>query len=376
MHNILHGDCLEVMETFSDNHFTSIVTDPPYGLKFMGKKWDHGVPGFDFWKEMLRICKPGAIVLAFGGSRTYHRLACAIEDAGWEIRDCLMWLYGSGFPKSHNNFGLEGYGTALKPAYEPIIMAMKPLDGTFAQNVEKWGLGGLNIDESRVETNDNWKRINRIEIGLNGEYLKGKKPIPRFSNPQGRWPANILLDEEAAKQLDEQSGVLKSGKVKPLDNKSKNSIYSSRKKANINNFESTSGGASRFFYCAKASPSERNEGLDHLPIGQSIGGGGTNNTEDDVCEKYGSIKHPSKNFHPTVKPLKLMKYLINLIMPPENGLLLDPFAGSGSTILAAKQLGFEAIGIEREAEYVKIAEARLEASKTEDDSQLELFKID
>lgn len=373
MHNILHGDCLEVMETFSDNHFTSIVTDPPYGLKFMGKKWDHGVPGFDFWKEMLRICKPGSFLLAFGGSRTYHRLACAIEDAGWEIRDCLMWLYGSGFPKSHNNFGIEGYGTALKPAHEPIIMGMKPLDGTFAQNVKKWGLGGLNIDGSRISHNEKSKLVRR---NSKDKFWIGKKRITTLDLNKGRWPANILLNEESAKQLDEQSGVLKSGKVKPLDNKSKNSIYSSRKKANINNFESTSGGASRFFYCAKASPSERNEGLDHLPIGQSIGGGGTNNTEDDVCEKYGSIKHPSKNFHPTVKPLKLMKYLINLIMPPENGLLLDPFAGSGSTILAAKQLGFEAIGIEREAKYVKIAEARLEASKTEDDSQLELFKID
>lgn len=124
---IIHGDCLEIMRTFADNHFTSILTDPPYGLRFMNKAWDRSVPGKEFWTEALRICKPGSIMLCFGGTRTYHRLTCAIEDAGWKIRDCLMWLYGSGFPKSHNHFGFEGYGTALKPAYEPIIMAMKPI---------------------------------------------------------------------------------------------------------------------------------------------------------------------------------------------------------------------------------------------------------
>src|SRR5277367_785599 len=148
----IQGDCLEVMKAYPENHFSGILTDPPYGLKFMGKEWDHSVPGVPFWQEALRVCKPGAMMLCFGGCRTHHRLMCAIEDAGWEIRDCLMWIYGSGFPKSYNKFGIEGYGTALKPAYEPILLCMKPLEGTFAQNAEKWGQGGINIDGCRVST--------------------------------------------------------------------------------------------------------------------------------------------------------------------------------------------------------------------------------
>lgn len=134
---IIHGDCLEVMKSFPDNHFSAIVTDPPYGLSFMNKEWDHRIPGIEYWKECFRVTKPGGHLLAMGGSRTFHRVACAIEDAGFEARDCIMWIYGSGFPKSHNKFGCEGYGTALKPAYEPIIVSMKPCDGTFAQNYER-----------------------------------------------------------------------------------------------------------------------------------------------------------------------------------------------------------------------------------------------
>lgn len=332
---IIHGDCLEIMRSMEDNSINFIVTDPPYGLKFMGKGWDHCIPGVEFWREALRICKPGSFLLAFGGTRTYHRLTCAIEDAGWEIRDCIMWIYGSGFPKSHNHFGIEGYGTALKPAHEPIIMAMKPIEGTFKQNAEKWGQAGINIDESRIPTNGEkidgpleyfnehegyqrpWKE--------NKELVKERKQLAYDkANSKGRWPANVIFDEEAGVILDEQSGD-----------------------------------ASRFFYCAKASSSERNAGLEGLELKQTVGGGGLNNTEDDVCGKYGSIKARAQNHHPTVKPLKLMEYLIKLIAPPGNPILLDPFCGSGSTLVAAQQLGIKTIGIEKEQEYVDIAQGRV-----------------
>jgi site-specific DNA-methyltransferase (adenine-specific) len=341
MQNIELGDCLDVMRTMEDNCVSAIITDPPYGLSFMNKGWDHTVPGVEYWQEMLRISKPGAHLLAMGGTRTFHRLTCAIEDAGWEIRDCLMWIYGSGFPKSHNHFGIEGYGTAVKPAYEPIIMAMKPCDGTFKQNAEKWGQAGINIDGCRIGTDT-------ILTNGMGSMATACPNVPKSVDfvgkcHIGRWPANVIFDEEAADTLDEQSGILSGPKKERVERKGE--------------------GASRFFYCAKASSSERNEGLDCLPIGQTIGGGGINNTEDNVCGKYGSIKAAAKNYHPTVKPLKLMEYLIKLIMPPDNGILLDPFAGSGTTILAAKRLGFSAVGIEKEEEYVKIAKARLNAEK-------------
>lgn len=284
---IFHADCLEKMKEFPSNYFSAIITDPPYGLKFMGKEWDYGIPGYPYWKHALRICKPGSFLLAFGGTRTFHRLTCAIEEAGWEIRDCLMWLYGTGFPKSHNNFGLEGYGTALKPAWEPIIMAMKPCEGTFKQNAEKWGQAGINIDECRIGTTRNVPASHskcKHGISMVGLGNGSKNEL----NPNiGRWPANLILDEEACDVF---------------------------------------GGASRFFYCAKASSDERNK----------------------------------ENNHPTVKPIKLMEYLIKLVMPPSPSVLLDPFTGSGTTLLAAKNLGFEAIGIEINSEYVQIARKRLE----------------
>lgn len=338
---IIHGDCLEVMTQYPDNHFSAMVTDPPYGLKFMGKQWDHGIPGVEFWQEALRVAKPGSFLLAFGGTRTFHRLTCSIEDAGWEIRDCLMWLYGSGFPKSHNHFGIDGYGTALKPAWEPIIMAMKPCDGTFAQNAEKWGVAGINIDVARIE---------------------GK-----------RWPANILFDESSAAMLDEQSGISKSPKSgirKASSEFGQNSGWNDHK--NIDTFRlghNDSGGASRFFYCAKASSSERNEGCGDLPLKEKK----TLNDyaspgEGRTASKSGA---PCKNNHPTVKPLKLMEYLIKLVMPPKDGILLDPFAGSGTTIVAAKNLGYEAVGIELEQEYCEIANKRIESVKNE--QQLALF---
>ena len=320
---IIRGDCLDVMKIFPDNHFSCIVTDPPYGLNFMGKKWDSAPPNTDIWKEALRVCKPGSHFLAFGGTRTHHHLMLAIEEAGWEIRDCIIWIYGSGFPKSHNHFGFEGYGTALKPSHEPIIVAMKPLNGTFVQNAEKWGVAGLNIDGCRIEGIPRTTHSDGNYKGSGNDIYSSGLTTGYYSNgSSGRWPANVIFDEEAGTMLDEQ---------------------------NV--------GASRFFYCAKASASERNKGLEGMQLRET---GIKNDSGRGFSESDPYAKRLSYNHHPTVKPLKLMEYLIKLVTPPSGGILLDPFAGSGSTILAAKNLDIIAIGIEKESEYCDIAKKRLE----------------
>lgn len=365
---IICGDCLEEMRKMEDNSINAIVTDPPYGLSFMGKGWDYAVPNSDYWKECWRISKPGSFLIAMGGTRTFHRLTCAIENAGFEIRDCISWLYGSGFPKSHNNFGLEGYGTALKPAWEPCIVAMKPLDGTFKQNAERWGQAGINIDGCRIETDENRSRPFGPQNNAN-TYSRGWNGVKTESHPKGRWPANVLFDEEAAKMMDEQSGISKSiysDTMQPIKTSKgcKGGAYGNPEALRPDGHEksdrfvrggfSDSGGASRFFYCAKASSKERNEGLCELPskevhrFGKGIGEG-----------KDPNAPAIDKNNHPTVKPLKLMEYLIKLVMPPKDGILLDPFAGSGTTILAAYKLGLKAIGIEKQPEYAEIAKKRL-----------------
>lgn len=460
---LIHADCLDAMRAMEANSIDAIVTDPPYGLEFMGKGWDapwkHGfsAPGygdaerlarpsftssrnpiclackkrqrtweggpakcacsspswdrkqsdemqaFQGWceewaREALRVAKPGAHLVAFGGTRTYHRLACAIEDAGWEVRDCLSWLYGSGFPKSldvskaidkaagaertevigkgragaafhygnpgEGGFGQtsdkdggipstewdvtapateaarawQGWGTALKPAWEPIILARKPLVGTVAANVLAHGTGAINVDACRIGDFQNMtpsgvdrRNAKLHELGYRpGEYPTGadeKTP----NTPPGRWPANVALDEEAAAMLDGQTGDLgksaggfKEGSTGAFG---KNGVYGEAKgQARPPGF-GDSGGASRFFYTAKASRTERGEG----------------------------------NTHPTVKPLALMRWLAKLVTPP-GGVILDPFAGSGTTLLAAQAEGFDAVGIEREAEYVEIARKRIEGA--------------
>jgi len=414
--NVYKGDCLKVLEKSMPNYYDSLICDPPYGLGFMGKDWDHGIPGVVFWKEFLRVCKPGAFALVFGGTRTHHRLMCAMEDAGWEIRDCMMWLYGSGFPKSHNigktigklrgneripyerpdfvvrsnkkpqrksqvicgekgkyTKGLsewEGYGTALKPAWEPIIVAMKPLDGTFAHNAEKWGVGGLWIDGGRIVHNEPVKTTTRTAkrtgtaLHLNtGKSESWQEGTTASANPQGRWPANVILDEEAGVMLDGQSGTLQSGKLlthhKRKGNAPIGTFQIRDRTGEPCNFGGDSGGASRFFYCAKASRSERNAGLEGMEAKQSDESRKPENPGGNIPRNRGAKK--VLNNHPTVKPLKLMEYLCRLTITPQGGRVLDPFAGSGTTGLACLSTGRDCTLIEQKSEYCEIIRKRVEA---------------
>ena len=511
---IILGDCLDEMKKMADNSIDFIVTDPPFGISFLSKHWDHQIPSHEYWKEMLRVCKHGSMMACAGLPRMIHRLGCIIEDSGWIIRDMIMHLFGQGFPKSHNHFGFEGYGTALKPSWEGWLLCMKPLDGTYKENAEKWGVAGINIEDSRVE-GKRWpsnlildeeyipllclknsipndiievikeyfydykmpslsKRIQDIPFSFEGKqgsilqqdvllqgieqseqgresFHVGKETQERIdrenektphqegmeqSNFQGLldglgislcehpsttrkstdycktdvesgWNSGTSINDGveigktsstlgacspyqwsekrqqngefgsigqfntqkgtqrnfkrtssiekrerrieilacdipekwikyfektgykirspycAAEMLDQQSGILKSGSGNRRPNGGGN-MFNGFKPINAE-FESSLGGASRFFYCAKSSPSER--------------------------KNY--------NTHPTVKPISLMKYIIKLLAPPGNPMLLDPFAGSGTTLIAAKELGINAIGIEKELEYFEIAKARI-----------------
>lgn len=394
---IIQGDCLQEMRQMADCSITHILTDPPYGLHFMGKDWDNfkksnfdergdhkvvpengkdrGVRKiqsansaagtyderrndefqefmFKFGKEALRIVKPGGHILMFGAPRRFHRQICGLEDAGWEIRDCISWIFGSGFPKSHNKFGFDGYGTALKPAWEPILVCMKPLDGTFKQNAEKWGVAGINIDDCRIGTSECLGRENpkpsTFVAKINETYVDNTKGL-------GRWPANLILDEEAGELLDEQSGISKSPGKTTRGAGGQNGKLSPINAQGVVSCPSDSGGASRFFYCAKASSAERNAGLEGMdPSFVSDGRAVPNDTA------YQRDQTPRKNTHPTIKPIKLMEYLLKLITPPNGGIVLDPFCGSGSTLVAARNLGINAIGIELQEEYCEIARKRIE----------------
>ena len=325
---LILGDSLKKLKKLKPNSIDSCVTDPPYGLKFMNKHWDYDVPSVELWREVYRVMKPGAHLLSFGGTRTYHRMVCNIEDAGFEIRDQIQWIYGSGFPKSHN-IGktvkeFEGFGTALKPAHEPIVLARKPIsEKTVAKNVLKWGTGGLNINESRIE--GVVPKTIQGQSSKQGEiYGKDQRKLKEFiPSPQGRFPANVCFDEAAAGVLDGQSGASNSRPDSRSERRKDGNTYG-RNLTRTPNKLSDSGGASRFFYVAKASKRERGE----------------------------------ENNHPTVKPIKLMRYLITMVTPP-NGIMLDPFMGSGSTGLACKNLNRKFIGIEIEPKYFEIAKRRI-----------------
>ena len=413
-HTLHLGDCRTVMATLDDNSIDSIVCDPPYELGFMGKAWDNTGIAYDVtvWQQCLRVLKPGGHLVAFGGSRTYHRLAVAIEDAGFEIRDQIQWIYGQGFPKSLDvlkamdkqagatrevvtevredmfgeyevdddrwrtpsnkpefatkwGFGAksdgkftitapstdlakqwQGWGTALKPAHEPAVLARKPLCGTVADNVMTWGVGALNVDGTRVDSSDaQWTHHGTADSGM-----WGKKRIYQENITAGRWPANVILDEDAAKALDMQSGERKSGGGNK-GGRNDTAFFGSGSNYNAN-YEASTGGASRFFYTAKASKAEREAGL-YYEEWQVAG-----ITTSEVINK-GSGFPQRANHHPTVKPLSLMRYLVRLVTPP-GGTVLDPFMGSGSTGCAAVMEQFHFIGIDITPEYVAIAQKRID----------------
>jgi len=396
---LMIGDNIESLKKLPDNSIDSIVTDPPYGLSFMGKKWDYDVPSVQFWKEVWRVLKPGGHVLSFGGSRTYHRMVVNIEDAGFEIRDQIMWLYGSGFPKSRNigkdiekinvdipvyeiNNEYEGWGTALKPANEPICVARKPLsEKSVAENVLRWGTGGINVDGCRVGTTDtyNYKNGPQGNSFSVGKEPDGKRTEPVEMNSEGRFPANIILDEIAGELLDEQSGISKTKadlNYKHNKTNSESDVFQSR---GTYTPREDKGGASRFFYQAKVSKQERNMGLDGFEE-KEIGGLTKKNNKCIICgfwENKGAgngvdyckciephfedrtFINKVKNNHPTVKPVSLMAYLCRLVTP-QGGIVLDPFMGSGSTGIAAQLEGFRFCGMEMDKDYFKIAEARIE----------------
>ena len=361
LHN---GDCLDVLRTLDDNSIDSIVTDPPYGLAFMGKRWDYDVPSVEVWAECLRVLKPGGHLLAFAGTRTQHRMCVRIEDAGFEIRDMIAWVYGSGFPKSHDvskaidkaagaerdryerpAFGdtfsddggttygkaisnqpvtpaarqWQGWGTALKPALEPITVARKPLSGTVADNVMRYGTGAINVDGCRVGTDD------YLGGGTYGGAFSGTRDDNGNlckaigSGNKGRWPANLIHDGS-----DEVVGLFP-------------------------------GDEGRFFYCAKASKRDRDEGLTLPPRQYSHDG-----RSKPIENAYQRNESTARNNHPTVKPTDLMRYLCRLVTPP-GGVVLDPFMGSGSTGKAAALEGFRFVGIERDPAYMEIARQRIEA---------------
>lgn len=488
-YSLHEGDCLIGLKKLQDNSIDSIVTDPPYGISFMNKKWDYDIPSVDIWKECLRVLKPGGHMLAACGTRTQHRMAVNIEDAGFEIRDVVSWLYGQGFPKStdiskqldkaagaervdlgpspyankgrtptHNSMSgagtdslneritvpatpeaqkWSGWGTALKPACEFWTLCRKPLsESTIAKNVLKHGTGGLNIDVSRIgykseadkqsampgdgksassiyinkdptEQDQKWKQPEagrfpanvifdeaaaEVLDGQSGEIKSGggnkkssdsgmwagKKPqdwkcepdsggasrffkniendfVPTLAS--GRFPSNVIFDEEAGKLLDEQSGFLKPAGNKTISHGDKifGSDVKTRTVPGVNSYaHEGGGGASRFFYCAKASKAERNAGLEGLPMHDSY-------TEASATPMRDKRKQTQvQNNHPTVKPIKLMEYLIKLVTP-EARTVLDPFMGSGTTGIAALKNGFSFVGMEMNPEYLLIAKERMKS---------------
>jgi site-specific DNA-methyltransferase (adenine-specific) len=522
---VINGNNIDILKTYPDNYFDAVVTDPPYGLGkepnaeelmkdwiehgyheisgsgFMGKEWDAFVPQPIFWKEVYRVLKPGGHILSFFGTRTYDWGVMSMRFAGFEVRDCIQWLYGSGFPKSHNigkaldkiegaerevvgktiTGGIkgarpdnaegfsnpytsgqtmvditapateaaklwDGWGTALKPANEPIVLARKPLEKglSIAENILKWEVGGINIDASRVgsETRTTPVFSNDTKSDTTTFNLNSNIQHERVETNQGRFPANIILthhedceckgtkkvkgskdgirkassefgqnsgwndhenkdtirkgtaDENGQEEiedwdchedcpiriLDEQSGITKTGDIKPYKSNSNSTIYGGGKgyytEIRNTNFKGDKGGASRFFYVAKASKAERNKGLDGfeekekpdnyiMPKLTCSECGSKRVDSSNSLESKNSLAGGNKNFHPTVKPIKLMQYLVKMITPP-NGIVLDPFCGSGTTGVACKIDGFQFIGLEQDPEYTKIAEARI--SNYKDDS--------
>jgi len=398
---ILQGDCRLLMADMEGCSIDSIVTDPPYDLTaarpggrspatkgkvmkgFMGMEWDGSGVAFDVatWAEALRVLKPGGWLVAFSGSRTYHRMACAIEDAGFEIRDQIMWIYGSGFPKGGNR---DGKGTCLKPAHEPIVLARKPLIGSVARNEAAFGTGALNIDACRVPTEDPLRAgAGVIPMRHEPDVPRGREgaasaasryqhrggtdfaatPGPRGGDAKGRWPANFVHDgsEEVLSGFPHTtSGLMKAGTRRAAQDHPGSVCYGTfgGDAASTDTF-ADSGSAARFFYCAKASKADRDEGLDQFEP-QAFVQYQTGNGESGAASSLSEGRETQyRNTHPTVKPTALMRWLVRLVTPP-GGTVLDPFTGSGSTGKAAMLEGRGFVGCELTAEYLPIARSRIE----------------
>lgn len=420
------GCCIEVLRSLPENSVDSVVTDPPYGIRFMGKAWDGkdiedraeygsgmpsqapaaGAPGghnslaaeagkydlspkamtafmqfsHEWATEALRVLKPGGHLLSFSSARTYHRMAVGIEMAGFEIRDQIMWLFGSGFPKSHNLKGEhEGWGTALKPAHEPICVARKPLIGTVATNVAEHGTGAINIDGCRIPSEPMPPNTGKGALPRRSVDEVREASEPTQPHGLGRWPANLIHDGSAEVVAIFPAKAGAAGPVKgtepshPTDN-----CYGEYGRVE-SQFYGDKGSAARFFYCAKASKKDRNEGLGHMPdaiLARSCQAQADAKRGITVDEASGAFNKAriTKNNHPTVKPTDLMAYLCRMVTPT-GGTVLDPFTGSGSTGKAAVREGFNFIGIEIDPGSAEIADARIkyEIKSTENTTaQLEL----
>jgi len=417
---VIHGKSEDVLKDLPDNCIDTIITDPPYGLSFMGKKWDYQVPDVEVWQECLRVLKPGGTLLCFAGTRTQHRMAVNVEDAGFILKDVIMWLYGSGFPKATDiskqlDKGHErkvvGTGTAgkgfnkvkgfgenttkggeattewdvtepvtdeaklwdgwkshgLKPAYEPILVAMKANEGSYANNALVRGVSGLNIDAARIpfesEADKKSAVFGRGTDILGGNYVGGEHGTGETNilpDDKGRFPANVILDKEAGEMLDEQTGLV-GGDARESKSTYDKGAWGNMDAVSSNALYNDKGGASRFFYCAKASKAEKNAGL--VGMAEKIKDPEYRQpTGNAMVDRIHGCGKKLKNHHPTVKPLDLMEYLCKLTSTPTGGIVLDPFCGSGSTCKAAYNVGREYIGIDREVEYCEIARKRIAES--------------
>lgn len=376
------GDCRQLMAAMPRASVESVVTDPPYEMDFMGREWDRSGVAFQAatWREAYRVLKPGGFLLAFGGARTYHRLACAVEDAGFEIRDQIMWIYGSGFPKGGNR---DGKGTSLKPAHEPIVMARKPCVGSARENMAAFGTGGLNIDECRVSHGEILRegagiipmrhdpavprgrpgaKYDPDQAGTLSEFDRLPGGVPR--NPAGRWPANVIHDgsDEVVGLFPAQAGAAAPVYRRGGDKfRSTYGAFAGHQDEEGSTFHGDTGSAARFFYCAKASRADRDEGLEAFAPQQIVQFQTGNGASGEPSSWSADRDTQYRNIHPTVKPEALMRYLVRLVTPA-GGVVLDPFAGSGSTGKAALLERCSFVGCELTAEYVPIAEARILAA--------------
>lgn len=401
-YKLYYGDMLDMLQVIPENSITSIITDPPYELGFMNRDWDKSGIAFniDAWKTCLKVLKPGGHLVAFCGSRTFHRMVCAIEDAGFEIRDVIMWIYGSGMPKSSNvgkmlekklghvvDDEFYKYGNALKPAYEPIVIARKPFEGSMIDNMYNNNVGGLNIDDCRVPlTNDKDVSNYKFNMDANNRMSQNDKDTHhRFEGgwkvmkgdreiPDGRFPANVILTYDDENYDEVCGGFPNSGSGnnkepynyagKEYDNK-ETSMFNGDKPQSPSNYNDN-GSASRYFYCAKASRRDRDEGLEDFEL---VTRSDRNPELETANNQFNRSGIPRKNFHPTCKPVDLMKYLVRLVTP-KGGTVLDCFNGSGSTGKAVmsenydRNSNYKYIGVELTEEYLPIAKSRIEYAIT------------